>query len=405
MSKVYPSNLTKEEIMSKNCLVCQSEHLREVFKVNALPLVQTPINDLNVSEIFGDLDIVQCQHCSLIYNRAFNSAMLNKIYTENYSSGIPNTPKMLEKFQKIIDETILKKNIKNQCAMEIGASDFAFSELLLERGASKVIAFEPSNLFQPEDPRIHHVNGLFSPGKIPGNPEEIGLIVMRHVLEHIPEPINVIKQIASIAQRGLKLYIEVPNAKDIIENKRFYEFFYEHVTYFSPELLTKILKKYGFTTHTVNYLVNGQHFGILCEKTEAVTSEPLVIEPVEALPDVEGFKTYTERFLQKLHEVINSYDKIAIYGAGAHGIGVASFLEIDNKQVECFLDLNQMKAGKYSPKTHIPITIPDKEKLQKLDAIVIIAPLHQDAIAADLRGKFAFTKDIWGTYPDVFKVD
>mgnify|MGYP000479810824 FL=1 len=282
--------------MSKNCLVCQSEHLREVFKVNALPLVQTPINDLNVSEIFGDLDIVQCQHCSLIYNRAFNSAMLNKIYTENYSSGIPNTPKMLEKFQKIIDETILKKNIKNQCAMEIGASDFAFSELLLERGASKVIAFEPSNLFQPEDPRIHHVNGLFSPGKIPGNPEEIGLIVMRHVLEHIPEPINVIKQIASIAQRGLKLYIEVPNAKDIIENKRFYEFFYEHVTYFSPELLTKILKKYGFTTHTVNYLVNGQHFGILCEKTEAVTSEPLVIEPVEALPDVEGFKTYTERF-------------------------------------------------------------------------------------------------------------
>jgi hypothetical protein len=63
-----------------------------------------------------------------------------------------------------------------------------------------------------------------------------------------------------------------------------------------------------------------------------------------------------------------------------------------------------MKAGKYSPKTHIPIVIPEKEKLQELDAIIIIATLHQDDIATDLRGKFTFTKDIWGTYPDVFKM-
>ena len=53
-----------------------------------------------------------------------------------------------------------------------------------------------------------------------------------------------------------------------------------------------------------------------------------------------------------------------------------------------------MKAGKYSPKTHIPILRPQKENLQDLDAIVIIAPLHQDEIASDLRNKFAFTKDI-----------
>jgi predicted rRNA methylase YqxC with S4 and FtsJ domains len=72
--------------------------------------------------------------------------MIEKIYTENYSSGIPNSPKVLEHLKTIIDGAILKENIENQCVIEIGASDFTFSELLLERGASKVIAFEPSAL-------------------------------------------------------------------------------------------------------------------------------------------------------------------------------------------------------------------------------------------------------------------
>ena len=118
------------------------------------------------------------------------------------------------------------------------------------------------------------------------------------------------------------------------------------------------------------------------------------IKAIENIPVVAGFTSYTEDFLKKLQDAINYYHKIAIYGSGNHGLGVAALLNIDSEKVQCFLDLNKMKAGKYSPKTHIPILRPQKENLQDLDAIVIIAPLHQDEIASDLRNKFAFTKDI-----------
>jgi hypothetical protein len=227
---------------------------------------------------------------------------------------------------------------------------------------------------------------------------------MRHVFEHVPDPLATLAQLASIARPGLKLYIEVPNVDNILEKKVFCEFLYEHVTYFNSDLLTRLVKSFGFTTIRVTDLIDGQHFGLLCEKTEDTISAPTPIEPAETIPEVEDFKVYTENFLKKLHEVINSYDKVAIYGAGAQGIGVAALLDLNSEQVKCFFDLNQMKAGKYSPKTHIPIVVPEKEKLQELDAIIIIATLHQDDIAADLRGKFAFSKDIWGTYPDVFKI-
>lgn len=392
--------------MSDKCLICKSEKLKKIFNAIQVPLApNAPLDESDFdSEIFVELDIVQCQHCSIIYNKAFDLSMIEKIYTENYSSGIPNSPKVLEHFKSIIDGAILKENIENQCVIEIGASDFTFSELLIERGASQVIAFEPSNLFQTENPRIHHINTFFSVEKIPVATEEIGLIVMRHVLEHLPDPMATIAKLASVARQGLKLYIEVPNAEDIIADGRFYDFFYEHITYFNPALLTRIMKNFGFTTHTITSLVQGQHFGLLCEKTDPTPSVLPPMKATETIQPVGDFTSSTEEFLNRIGEVINSYEKLAIYGAGNHGLGVAALLELDSERVKCFLDLNEMKAGKYSPKTHIPIVPPEKKKLQELDAIVIIASLHQDDIAADLRGKFAFTKDIWGTYPDVFKI-
>ena len=391
--------------MNNRCLICQSTNLKQVFQEIKVPPGQRTLDNLNFeSEIFVELNFVQCQHCGLIYNKAFDPSMLEKLYSKNYSSAIPNTPKMLERFKEIIDSTIVKENIENQYAIEIGASDFTFSELLIERGASKVIAFEPSALFDTDNPRIHHIKGLFSPQKIPVAPEEIGLIVMRHVFEHMPDPVATIAQLASIARPGLKLYIEVPNVEDMLEKRRFYEFFYEHVTYFNSDLLTRLVKSFGFKTLRVTNLIEGQHFGLLCEKTEAGVSDYPSIEPAEIIPLVEDFKVYTKNFLKKLREVINSYDKVAIYGAGGQGISLASFLELNSEEVKCFLDLNKMKAGKYAPKTHIPIMLPEKKFLQELDAIVIIATAHQDDIVSDLRSKFAFTKDLWGTYPNVFKI-
>lgn len=392
--------------MSGQCLICNSSHLQPIFKATNVPLApNAPLDPSDFeSEIFIELDIVQCQHCSLIYNQAFLPSMIEKIYTENYSSGIPNSPAVLERYRYILDNAIGVGSIENACAIEIGASDFTFSELLLDRGASQVIAFEPSDLFKTTNPRIHHINGFFSLDRLPVSADDVGLIVMRHVLEHVPQPLETLGELARASRLGLKLYIEVPNAEDIIGQNRFYDFFYEHVTYFTPELLTSVLRNFGFTVHQVTPLVQGQHFGILCEKTELTPQELPPIEPSRSIQAVDSFRAYTDEFLAQLQEVINSYERVAIYGAGNHGLGVAALLELDRQRVKCFLDLNQMKAGKYSPKTHIPIMPPQTEHLQELEAIVIIAPLHQTEIAADLRNKFGFTKDLWGTYLDIFKI-
>ena len=312
-----------------------------------------------------DLDIVQCQSCSLVYNRAFEPAMVEKIYTENYSSGIPSSPKILEKYKFIIESVIERENIEEKNIVEIGASDFTFSELLLEKGANQVIAFEPSNLFKTENNRIYHIDSFFDVKQIPINNNKIGLIVIRHVVEHLPDPLSTLREISELAPLGMKFYIEVPNVNDILIKNRFYDFFYEHVSYFSPNLLSGLMLGLGFRTLKIEYLVEGQHFGLLCEKVLPGDLNLKLSEFSENLLSTSDFIDYTRSFLEKLENIIQSYERVAIYGAGNHGLGVASLLNINSDRIECFLDLNKMKEGKFSPKTHIPIRVPEALVVRK----------------------------------------
>ncbi len=392
--------------MQSNCLICQSEDLEKIFKVSEIPLVpNAPLEPSDFeSEILVDLDIVQCQSCSLVYNRAFDPTMVEKIYTENYSSGIPSSPKILEKYKFIIEDAIGTENLEKQNIIEIGASDFTFSELLLQKGANQVIAFEPSNLFKTENPRIYHIDSFFNANEIPINTNEIGLIVIRHVVEHLPDPLSTLREISEFAPVGMKFYVEVPNVDDILLKNRFYDFFYEHVSYFSPGLLSGLMLGLGFETLKIEHLVQGQHFGLLCEKARSGQFNLKFSEFSKNLFSISDFIDYTQSFIEKLEDIIQSYERVAIYGAGNHGLGVASLLNVDRDQIECFLDLNEMKEGKFSPKTHIPIRIPELSILDQLDAIVVIASLHQDDIVATLTDKFRFKGDIWATYPNIYKL-
>jgi len=392
--------------MQSNCLICQSENLEKIFKVSNIPLVpNAPLEPSDFeSEILVDLNIVQCQNCSLVYNRAFDPAMVEKIYTENYSSGIPSSPKILEKYKFIIEDVIGRESLKRQNIVEIGASDFTFSELLLEKGANQVIAFEPSNLFRTENPRIYHIDSFFDVNQISINTNEIGLVVIRHVVEHLPDPLSTLREISELAPVGMKFYVEVPNVDDILLKNRFYDFFYEHVSYFSPNLLSGLMVSLGFKTLKVEHLVQGQHFGLLCEKVRPKELNLNFSEFSENLFSTSDFINYTQSFLEKIEDVIQSYEKVAIYGAGNHGLGVASLLNVNDNRIQCFLDLNKMKEGKFSPKTHIPIRVPEANILDQLDAVVVIASLHQDDIVVSLRDKFRFKGDIWATYPNIFKL-
>ena len=107
----------------------------------------------------------------------------------------------------------------------------------------------------------------------------------------------------------------------------------------------------------ISYLANNQHFGLFCEKVEVVKKE--THESFVSLASLDKqiikFKKNMDYFKLNLENLLDKYEKIAIYGAGTHGLGIASIFNLSSTNIKYFLDLNKLKSGKFSPKTHIPI--------------------------------------------------
>ena len=82
--------------------------------------------------------------------------------------------------------------------------------------------------------------------------ESCDLIFMFHVLEHIHDPIEFLKEVKKKLSPGGKVIIEVPNVDDILVStykiKKHLDFYWEiaHNYYFSKETLGKVLEKAGY---------------------------------------------------------------------------------------------------------------------------------------------------------------
>ncbi|MCI9337708.1 MAG: class I SAM-dependent methyltransferase [Lachnospiraceae bacterium] len=100
------------------------------------------------------------------------------------------------------------------------------------------------------------------------------LITMFHLLEHITQPIELLKKVKKMLNEKGHLVIEVPNvANKMMEASEAYnDFFYirDHVAYYTPDILKKLLLELGFRivvccgnqvyglTNHMNWIINGK---------------------------------------------------------------------------------------------------------------------------------------------------
>jgi 2-polyprenyl-3-methyl-5-hydroxy-6-metoxy-1,4-benzoquinol methylase len=88
------------------------------------------------------------------------------------------------------------------------------------------------------------------------NKDTFDIITLWHVLEHVTQPEKYIEKIYSLLDRRGKLIIEVPNFSSW--TRRFTGKYWlgldinYHITFFTPESLSNILKKHGFKVNAIH---------------------------------------------------------------------------------------------------------------------------------------------------------
>ncbi|WP_282432280.1 methyltransferase domain-containing protein [Campylobacter troglodytis] len=233
-----------------------------------------------------------------------------------------------------------------------------------------------------------HIQAFFDEKIATQIDHDIDLIVFRHLLEHIENAGEFLRAVVQIAAPQALIYIEVPNTPEFLGTLRFYELFNDHCGYHQKGVLCDFMAKLSCECVGEILLYNEQHLGLffvknakfLASARKKFTQKSEVIFYDERLGKALNDKAC------ELNTLLKSYSKVALYGAGAHGNTIITYLDSANldKIALCF-DLDTRKQGRFLQGSKIIIKKPCKAEFTGLECILISSPLYEKEICEFLR--------------------
>ncbi|UWU97573.1 class I SAM-dependent methyltransferase [Campylobacter jejuni] len=373
-----------------NCPLCHNSKIKETLFVarNAF-ISSSKLDNLaqrkNLTGRGGaTVTLTQCQICGYIYNSTFDLNKTSKEYqSEGYFSRKIVSRAMSNNIKMIKDKCLNYIN-KNSICLEIAPGSGDMVNALIH-DVKFIYTIDPSliSLEMKHIGNLKHIQGFFNYNILKDKLEyKIDFIMFRHLLEHINTPLGFLKDVVKLLENNGIIYIEVPNIEEIIEHKRFYDIFNDHCGYYQKNVLINTLKSLGCEFIDEIYLFRGQHMGLFFRKNTNIHD----INKLDFKLFDKNIYTSFQENIRKLNNLLHDYNNIAIYGSGAHGNTIITFIDNPEKIKKCF-DLDIRKQGMYLQNSSIIIQEPNVKNFKDLEVIIIAASLYEEEIIKSLREK------------------
>ena len=345
----------------------------ELYRADALPVLQNRTfadADSARASASADMRLVQDSRTGLVFNDAFDADKLS------YDSDYQNEQAHSGQFQRHLNdvEAIVARHFKGNSLIEVGCGKAWFLELLRERGYA-VTGIDPAY----EGDNADVIKAPFTP--------ELDLraeaIVLRHVLEHIADPVAFLHEIARANGGSGLIYIEVPCLDWIIEHKAWFDLFYEHVNYFR---LADLQRLFG------RVLEAGRLFGeqYLYVVADLASLRRLDDGGAEALRLPDDFSASLERAVAIVRR--DAGKGSAIWGASSKGVIYSLFLQRAGVAVDQVVDINPAKQGRYLPLSGVRVASPQEAMAALPDGanLFVMNSNYLDEIRRMTADRFAY---------------
>lgn len=346
----------------------------ETFYLPVLPNAPLKAKPTALEEGLGPMRLRRNTLMDFVENDVFDSSLID--YSDDYQNNQAYSLRFKEHMKSVL--SLLKEQVKkDSLIVEVGCGDGDFIEMVKADGFFKIQGFDAS--YKGENSAIEK-RYLTEDDRIKAD-----LVVLRHVLEHVPNPYNFLLMLKGVFGNA-KIYIEVPNYDWILANNAYFDITYEHVNYFSQISLRKLFDD-SLTIHRLLFddqyqcvisdfsLLNPQ-FSILYE-----SSNWEYISFSNLFPCLE---THMERL-----EASAQGRSIYIWGAGTKGCMFLNHCKNKNlliDKVKFAIDQNPFKIGKYLPVSLVQIKS-RKEffEVAKDNVLLIVSnPVYKDEIESQL---------------------
>lgn len=339
----------------------------------------------------GEIQLVYCEHCEFVYNRAFQPELID--YDSSYEETQGYSPTFTEFLNKMAANLVHQLDLKGKKILEIGCGKGQFLETMIQAGAGQAVGFDPVFVEGRLDPEIQdHIQIYKSFYSENNRGLVIDFVACRHTLEHIPQTLKFIQMVRSnLGEQKCPFFIEVPNLDAILQHQRFWDIYYEHCSYFNESSLQGLLERSGFLPAKLWTDYEDQYLLAIGNPMAPETSRGAEENQKAGSTTWEKIQIFTQKlqaqmesWQERLAEWEKQDKKIALWGTGSKAVSFLANLNYPTciRQV---VDINPHKRGKYMPKFAYSILVPDDLKKDPPDVVIVMNEIYLQEIKGMLQ--------------------
>ena len=363
--------------MAGACAICGSDRTEPLIARRQTPVFQNAVYPDAASAkaaARGDLDFWRCGACGFVWNAAFSNAPYGPTY-ENRQSLSAAFKVHLE--TRAAAALALIEDRADPVLVEVGCGQGDFLERLAEGTPAgntvSLYGFDPA--WRGEDGRGPAGARVFrryfdETESLGGAPAD--LIVSRHVIEHIPDPMTFLDTLRRCSGAQTRLAIETPDVDWILRTGAFHDFFYEHCSLFSLAAIDRALTRAGFVVTRLERVFDGQYLWAEAR----VTGEA---EPLSA-----------EAYLRHWEEALASATRagpVVVWGAGAKGASFVQMFDPDAARIAAVVDVNPAKQNQFLGGAGHRVVSPEVAGAMGPTTVLVMNPAYEAEIGDYVRAQ------------------
>jgi len=392
-----------------DCRSCGNHKLKRVVSLGYQPLANNLLNKKDEKCELYPLEVNYCEKC---HNCQLSVAVDPKKMFSNYLYTSSTSKSFRDHFVNAAKKYIkdLKLNKKKSYIIDVGSNDGVALKPFKDLGFKRILGIEPAkNLAKLANKnKIKTFNGFLEKTNLKKFKKNADLILASNVFAHSDKLKEMAECMFMILNKNGTIIIEVQYLLNTLKDLTFDNIYHEHYNYWSLTSLINFFRQFDAKIYRAEKInTHGGSIRIYLKKGKKVKVEKSVKDLIkeEEKFGIKKYQTYKE-FSKKVYKIRDnirknisklnkSNTKIIGYGSPAKATTALNFFGISN-EIECIVEDNKLKHGKYLPGMKIPIVSKDKIK-KKPDYALVLAWNFFEEIKkknSDLAHKFVNIKDL-----------
>ncbi len=393
------------------CRICGVNTFQPVILLPQMPFTDEFISrDKIGNEYLADIEIAVCNTCGCAQN--MNDTDMGKYYSE-YTYSVQSSGFAIN-FMRTLAQRVKEKYFSqnnNPRILEIGSGT---GEQLLEfhKAGFNTLGIEPSGKLSDyaNSIGIKTLTAFFDESTkeiVEPDFKTVDAVVTSYTFDHIPRPVEVLKNIHHILNANGILIIEVHNLELIRRRNEFCLFEHEHYTYLNEQTMTSLLNQNKFEVLAYDLLSEKEKRAnsllVVARKVNHVIQNKIKVRnEIEKLVNLNSeIQKSIERIDAWLLE--NRNQKVVAYGAGGRGVMTIAAL-IHPELIQYIVDKNPKAKNIFAPKSHLQVFGIEELGRKRADKILVFSFGYYNEIVSELGEKFNYLPEQFTSILDLLEL-